>query len=378
MKTYIVGGAVRDALMGKFPKDTDYVIVGATEKDVKSLRNKGFTQVGNSFPVFINPKNGFEYALARTERKVQIGYDGFECNTEDVSLEDDLCRRDLTINAIAYDENNKKYIDPYNGRSDIENKIIRHVSPAFQEDPVRVLRAARFSGVLGFTIHASTLKMMRQVSKSDEMKSVHPDRIILELKKTLDSGNTGAIGTFIETLVKVQAHEVIFPGVKITKSVIENIEKACSQNILEFRYDYFWSALLGSSDELTRTWIFDKYKLKKESRMFVEQTIRQTQNYKKIMKAKSEKILEIFDSFGSHNNTDQEFLYKLNTFLLSTSALDMDTDEFIFMLHDQYVSVNIHPYIEMFKINNSCSPSGAWIKSKLKEIRKNLISPIID
>ena len=375
MKTYIVGGAVRDALMGKFPKDTDYVIVGATEKDINSLIKKGFTQVGNSFPVFINPKNGFEYALARTERKVGVGYSGFECNTTNVKLEDDLLRRDLTINAIAYDETTKKYIDPYNGQDDIKNKILRHVSNAFSEDPVRVLRVARFSNNLSFDVHPSTIKLMKNIVKSGELSFIVHDRIIMELKKAL---NSGTIKIFLEVLNKVHALGVLFPGVKINKNLIDIIECACSENIDSYRLDYFWASLLSLSDEIIRVEIYDKYKLKKETRAFVEQTIKQSANYRKLKKIKSDRIIEIFDSFGSHNNTDQEFLYKLNTFLISTKCIDIDMDDHLFMLHDMYISIDIQPYIELYKLRNKSSPSGEWIKSKLRELRKGLISPIID
>jgi len=141
MKTYLVGGAVRDALLGRTAGDRDYVVVGATPDKMLAL---GFLPVGKDFPVFLHPQSKEEYALARSERKTAAGYHGFVFHTDaDVTLEQDLVRRDFTVNAIAQDENGNLF-DPFNGRQDIENKILRHVSPAFAEDPVRILRAARF------------------------------------------------------------------------------------------------------------------------------------------------------------------------------------------------------------------------------------------
>ena len=141
MKIYLVGGAVRDKLLGIPVKDRDWVVVGSSPDEMKE---KGFKQVGKDFPVFIDPKTGEEYALARTERKSGHGYTGFEFDTNsNVTLEEDLARRDLTINAIAQDEDGN-LIDPFNGQEDIKNKKLRHVSDAFSEDPLRVLRVARF------------------------------------------------------------------------------------------------------------------------------------------------------------------------------------------------------------------------------------------
>jgi tRNA nucleotidyltransferase (CCA-adding enzyme) len=151
---YRVGGCVRDLLMQLSPTDRDYVVVGSTIEDMLSRQ---FRMVGADFPVFLHPLTGEEYALARTERKVAPGYKGFRINAHPgVTLEDDLARRDLTINAIAMD-NNDQIIDPFNGRQDLENKLLRHVSSSFREDPVRILRAARFAARYGFDIAPETL-----------------------------------------------------------------------------------------------------------------------------------------------------------------------------------------------------------------------------
>ena len=184
MKVYLVGGAVRDKLLGLPVKEKDWVVVGSTAQEMK---DKGYKQVGKDFPVFINPKTGEEYALARTERKSGHGYAGFEFNTNpNVTLEEDLARRDLTINAIAQDEDGT-LIDPFNGQEDIRNKKLRHVSDAFSEDPLRVLRVARFKANLkNFEITKETLQKIEKVVTSNEMKYLTGERIWLELIKSHD------------------------------------------------------------------------------------------------------------------------------------------------------------------------------------------------
>lgn len=168
MKIYLVGGAVRDQLLNLPVKDRDWVVVGATPE---TLLQQGYQQVGKDFPVFLHPDTHEEYALARTERKSGSGYTGFTCYAApDVTLEDDLQRRDLTINAIAYSAKGE-YIDPYHGIDDIHAKLLRHVSDAFSEDPLRVLRVARFAArfaPLGFTIAPETMSLMKEMTNSRE------------------------------------------------------------------------------------------------------------------------------------------------------------------------------------------------------------------
>lgn len=168
MKIYLVGGAVRDALLGLPIKDKDWVVVGATPQE---MLDAGYQQVGRDFPVFLHPQTREEYALARTERKSGSGYTGFTCYAApDVTLEADLQRRDLTINAMARDDDGE-IIDPYNGRDDLENRLLRHVSPAFSEDPLRVLRVARFAARyahLGFRIAEETMTLMRDMNAAGE------------------------------------------------------------------------------------------------------------------------------------------------------------------------------------------------------------------
>lgn len=183
IETYLVGGAVRDTLLNVQFHERDYVVVGATPEQ---LLARGFTPVGKDFPVFLHPQTHEEYALARTERKTGQGYTGFACYAQpDVTLEQDLERRDLTINAIAQSKTGK-LIDPWGGKRDLEQRVLRHVSPAFAEDPLRVLRAARFAArfhYLGFTIAEETYFLMHQLVRAGEMTALVAERVWLETEK---------------------------------------------------------------------------------------------------------------------------------------------------------------------------------------------------
>jgi tRNA nucleotidyltransferase (CCA-adding enzyme) len=182
VKAYVVGGAVRDELLGLPLKDRDYVVVGSTPQEMEKL---GFRPVGKDFPVFLHPETQEEYALARTERKSGRGYKGFTVHAApDVTLEDDLRRRDLTINAIAKDEAGK-LIDPFGGEKDLRAGVLRHVSEAFAEDPVRILRVARFAARFGFEVHPSTMSVMRSMVQSGEADYLVPERVWQEFAKGL-------------------------------------------------------------------------------------------------------------------------------------------------------------------------------------------------
>jgi tRNA nucleotidyltransferase (CCA-adding enzyme) len=203
---YVVGGAVRDALLGLPSQDKDYVVVG---QDVQSMLNAGFKPVGKDFPVFLHPKTHEEYALARTERKTAKGYKGFEVYASpEVTLEQDLSRRDFTMNAIAQ-VTNGQLIDPFNGALDIKHKIIRHVSGAFAEDPVRILRAARFSARLtDFTIAPETMALMRQMVDEGEVDALVPERVWQELSRGLMEAKPSRM---FEVLRQCGALNVLFP-----------------------------------------------------------------------------------------------------------------------------------------------------------------------
>ncbi len=207
MKIYRVGGSVRDELLGYPVKDHDWVVVGATPEQ---MLEKGFKPVGKDFPVFLHPQTHEEYALARTERKVAPGYTGFTVHAApDVTLEDDLRRRDLTINAIAQDEHGQ-LIDPFHGIEDLKQKILRHVSPAFVEDPVRVLRIARFAARFNFTIAQETQQLIRQMVDNGELDYLVPERVWQELSKAL---MTPYPSRFFMALRDTGALSVIFPEI---------------------------------------------------------------------------------------------------------------------------------------------------------------------
>lgn len=210
MQIYKVGGAVRDRLLGRPVSETDWVVVGATAAEMLA---QGFRPVGVDFPVFIHPKTGDEYALARTERKSGHGYGGFTFHAEPgVTLEEDLLRRDLTINAIAEDAQGN-LIDPYGGQQDLQAGILRHVSPAFAEDPLRVLRVARFAArytPLGFDIAAETLALMRQLSSSGELQALTAERCWKEFSRALMEPRPDV---FIQVLRDCQALSVLLPEV---------------------------------------------------------------------------------------------------------------------------------------------------------------------
>lgn len=208
MQIYEVGGAVRDSLLGVPIRERDWVVVGASAEE---LLNAGYRQVGTDFPVFLHPESGEEYALARTERKTGPGYTGFEFDTATtVTLEEDLLRRDLTINAIARGDDGR-LIDPYGGQRDLEQRLLRHVSAAFSEDPLRVLRVARFTAQLsehGFTVAPETQALLAEMARSGELEALRPERVWLEMQKALLAPRPDL---FISVLHECGALGVVFP-----------------------------------------------------------------------------------------------------------------------------------------------------------------------
>lgn len=210
MQIYKVGGAVRDRLLGQPVTEVDWVVVGGTAEE---LTAQGFRPVGADFPVFLHPKTGEEYALARTERKSGRGYGGFTFFADpDVTLEDDLIRRDLTINAMAEDEAGH-VIDPYGGLKDLHARLLRHVSPAFMEDPLRVLRVARFAAryaPLGFNVAPETLELMQRMAASGELDALTPERMWKEISRALMESRPDV---FIQTLHVCGALAVLIPEI---------------------------------------------------------------------------------------------------------------------------------------------------------------------
>ena len=208
-EVFLVGGAVRDQLLGRTFQEKDWVVVGSNRTQMLEL---GYRQVGHDFPVFLHPDTHEEYALARLERKSGSGHTGFETRIDKVTLEQDLSRRDLTINAIAQSANGE-IIDPHQGRADLDKRVLRHVSDAFSEDPLRVLRIARFAAQLSnydFQLADETMELLRAMSKNGDLESLTPERVWRETEKALQSDRPR---TYFETLRAAGALEVIFPEV---------------------------------------------------------------------------------------------------------------------------------------------------------------------
>ena len=221
MKTYLVGGAIRDKLLGLEPGDRDHVVGGGTPEQMLA---QGFKPVGRDFPVFLHPRTGEEYALARTERKSGRGYRGFVVDSDpSVTLEEDLARRDFTINAIAQDEEGN-LSDPLGGARDLEARVLRHAGPAFVEDPLRVLRAARFMARfadLGFTVAPETMALMREMAEGGELGELVPERVWQELSRALRSATPSA---FLRTLRDCNALAQVLPEVDALYGVPQRAE----------------------------------------------------------------------------------------------------------------------------------------------------------
>ncbi|WP_449430144.1 multifunctional CCA addition/repair protein [Pseudomonas putida] len=258
MQIYKVGGAVRDRLLGRPVSDVDWLVVGAT---VEEMQAKGFRPVGADFPVFIHPKSGEEYALARTERKSGRGYGGFTFHASpEVTLEQDLIRRDLTINAMAEDAQGN-LCDPYNGKADLDQRILRHVSPAFAEDPLRVLRVARFAAryaELGFHVAEPTLELMRQISVSGELQALTAERSWKEIERALMEDRPQV---FIEVLRDCDALQQLLPELASTGDSGALQQAALQQQPLHVR----WACLLhGLADPQQIKALNQRFKVPRE------------------------------------------------------------------------------------------------------------------
>ncbi|OCG09133.1 hypothetical protein A9G13_03545 [Gilliamella sp. wkB178] len=222
-KTYLVGGSVRDKLLNLPVEDRDWVVVGATPDE---LISSGYQQVGKEFPVFLHPITKEEYALARTERKSGKGYTGFICDFgKEITLEQDLLRRDLTINAIAMDDNGN-IVDPYHGVDDLNQKILRHVSPAFREDPLRILRVARFAARyhhLGFVIAEETMSLMKQIVLAKEVSYLTAERVWKETEKALSTQNPQV---YFQVLAQCGVLIYWFPSLILTTDIVDALKRS--------------------------------------------------------------------------------------------------------------------------------------------------------
>lgn len=289
MEIFLVGGAVRDERLGLPVKEKDYVVVGATSDDMLKL---GYRQVGKDFPVFLHPKTHEEYALARMERKVSLGYTGFTFDASpSVTLEEDLLRRDLTINAIAQNLKTNALIDPFHGIADLEKKILRHVSPAFIEDPVRILRVARFAArfaYLGFTVAPDTISLMKKIVKGGEVNALVAERVWKELERALQE-KTPAV--FFDVLSAAEALPVLFPDLKAANRVALQKASQLSEDA-EIR---FAALMQGFSVEQVQA-LCNRYRVPSAYKELAILASKYYDDYRNAMKLNAEQLLSILQS----------------------------------------------------------------------------------
>lgn len=348
MKKYIVGGFTRDKLLGLKPKDKDYVLVGATEHDINYLLSQGYEQIGSDFPVFLSPA-GDEYALARVERKSGTGYKGFTVDTEGVTIEQDLFRRDLTINAIAYDPVFQKHIDPYNGKDDLKSKTLRHVSSHFSEDPLRVLRLARFgTRYSDFKVHSSTEEMVRNMVKNGEIDTLTPERVYVEFEKAFTEQNPSI---FLMYLKGWGAIKRILPGLeKLSKNEGDAINKFASASTESHRDEFVWSYLLGlTTAPIGKDYTVGQIKLPSRYVKFHKFIELYTTDIKTFRKKTPEQMVEVLTKMNVHNNGGEEFLYKVLEYFNIQREIDNELEDFIIKVYDRYESTIIGDIDQMLK-----------------------------
>jgi len=332
MRTYVVGGAVRDELLGRPVTDRDHVVVGATPQQLLDL---GFRPVGKDFPVFLHPETHEEYALARTERKTAPGYHGFVFHTSpDVTLEDDLVRRDLTINAMAQAEDGG-IVDPYGGQDDLRARIFRHVSDAFAEDPVRILRVARFAARFPeFRVHESTNTLMRRMVEAGEVDALVPERVWQELARGLmeerpsrmfavlrDCGALARILPELDALWGVPQPPLHHPEVDTGVHIMLVIDYAASEKLpLEVRFaalvhdlgkgatpDQHWPSHHGHEVLGTKlvTAVCKRLKVPNECRDLGLMTAREHGNVSRALELRPNTIVTLFERCGAFRKPER-------------------------------------------------------------------------
>jgi tRNA nucleotidyltransferase (CCA-adding enzyme) len=373
MKIYLVGGAVRDQIMGLSVKDKDYVVVGSTFDEMIKL---GYKPVGKDFPVFLHPKTHHEYALARTERKISKGYKGFKVYaSKEVTLEEDLKRRDLTINAIAKDARGR-FIDPFHGIEDIKNKVLRHVSAAFVEDPIRVLRIARFSARFHqFKIHPKTVSILKQIVKNKEIETVASERIWHELFVGFSEKKSYLM---FEVLHQCGALQLLLPEMNYVKhkhSIRKSYEYALKAKYSpEVKAALFFMYLypLKTNSKLQEE-IYTKLSVPNVVKKLTEKTISNLSDLKQFKKLKPRQILDL--------------IYKMDLFRSPDTLLDVMKifEAFICSQPAQLKAASItlkslNKYLKHLNKLNLSSISqnkrGLDIKDAIYEARLNLITKL--
>ncbi len=309
METYLVGGAVRDKLMGIPVTERDWVVVGATPQEMLA---RGFQPVGKDFPVFLHPQTHEEYALARTERKVGRGYKGFTFySAPDVSLIADLKRRDLTINAIAQSETGE-LIDPYNGQIDIQNRVLRHVSEAFQEDPVRILRVARFAAKFpDFTIYPSTYQLMQIMVKNGEVNALVSERVWQEFRRALE---TNMPQRFFLVLHEAHALPILFPEIRFSEMAFTALQEAIQ---LTPEPTVRFASILHNLEAVTLESLCQRYPIPRDYTELALLTLRWHSTYRQLSPylTSSEEILDLLKAVDARRRPE-----RFQNFLLACEA----------------------------------------------------------
>lgn len=396
---YTVGGAIRDELLGLIPSDIDYVAVGYTPEDFLAL---GYKQVGKDFPVFLSPE-GNEYALARKERSTGNGYNDFIVDTSDVTLEEDLYRRDLTISSMANDQAGN-IIDPYNGQEDIKRKILRHTSDAFAEDPLRVLRLARFRARFGETWSIAPATKLLVDSMRPKLSSLQPDRVYAEVQKVMKGRNSHI---FFETLDELQVLDLVFPSIYDLKSYREGSKWHKEPNVFEHtmamlklgdvyepvvKYMILYHDICKPScrrlygngaghDSAERAEPLLDIKLPTKVKQYVLHHIEYHQRIFKVYEGMSaSKIVKLINAFKKDK--------LLLTYMLIVSRFDKEgsiclisrphTDFTSFILaFDEVNAFSPLPWITEYKVNYSKSPSGEAIKQYVHREHIKIVKRLI-
>jgi tRNA nucleotidyltransferase (CCA-adding enzyme) len=355
MKIYLVGGAVRDQLLNLAIKERDWVVVGATVDD---MLKQGFRQVGKDFPVFLHPKTNEEYALARKERKIGKGYTGFTFDTsKDVTLEEDLKRRDLTINAIAQSEHDE-LIDPYHGIADLEKKILRHVSIAFAEDPVRILRVARFAArfaEFGFTIAPETMQLMREMTQAGEVDALVAERVWKELERALVEKNPEK---FFEVLASCDAIKILFPAI-ISINALMNAATLSPDAKIRF------AALLHEQTEAQIKALCERYRAPSDYRELALLVSRYFSQYKNAEQLSADDILQVLQGTDAFRREE-----RFRNFLVACQASTSGSQsEFLMTCYNAAKTVDSKQFVHL---------SGKEISEKITAARREKIQSILN
>jgi tRNA nucleotidyltransferase (CCA-adding enzyme) len=352
MKTYLVGGAVRDQLLGLPVKEKDWVVVGATVSD---MLNAGFRQVGKDFPVFLHPKTAEEYALARTERKVSRGYTGFVFDTSPaVTLEEDLKRRDLTINAMAQTPSGE-IIDPYHGQVDLQKKILRHVSAAFAEDPVRILRVARFNARFSFDVAPDTLLLMQKMVAQGEVDALIAERVWKELERALLEQHPEK---FFTVLADCNALTILFPEIIPAGTGLIALKQAVKiSNHPQIRF----AALLHTLSENEIKAFCHRYRVPTDYREIAILVAKYLSHYQSAKNLIADDLLNLLLATDAFRRPD-----RFNYFLLACAACSLQsTTDWLLACY------NVAKTIEIKEL--TASYTGPTLAQKIKEKRIHAI-----